>query len=316
MDRRIVPCLILAVAWTVFALAEPRFLSPRAIESMLLWMPILAVVAVGQFFVVLTGGIDVSVGSILGFSGIAIGLALHQCPWLPPILCMAIGTLAGCILGAINGSLVAYVKAPPLVVTIGTLAAFRGMTFLISKGEQVDASVIPSSLTELAKHGPQIGSITLNALFLFSLVIAAMAAFVANRTVAGKNAMAFGSDPAGARLKGISDAYVQFAAFLACGALAGLGAAIYAARFGFVNPGGAGQDLELSAIAAVAIGGVKLTGGSGSIGGVILGCMVIASINVGLTVMGIDANWQLLAYGAVISIAVLIDGFGRRGTQP
>ncbi len=296
-------------------LAEPRFFAAQSVSSILQWMPLITIVAIGQLFVILTGGIDISVGSIVGFSGIAVGLLVKANPTLPLPLILGSALLVGFALGSINASLITWAKISPLIVTIGTLATFRGLTFLLSKGEQIDGSMLPDSLMALAKNGIGIGQITLSWLLLGALFVAFVAAILLRKTVGGANVLAAGSNPVAAHLRGISLNSVTFWVYALSGALAGLGGAVYAARFGFVNPNSAGQNLELTVIAAVAIGGTKLTGGSGSVAGVLLGCLLLSCINVGLTVLGIDANWQLLAYGTVILVAILVDGFARRGTR-
>jgi rhamnose transport system permease protein len=294
------------------AIKEPRFLQPQSIESVLLWMPLITVVAMGQFLVIVTGGIDISVGSVLGFAGIGVGLLLKSDPTMPLLAVFAAGLGLGLVLGAANASLVAWAKVSPLIVTIGTLAAFRGLTFMLSKGDQIDSSMLPDRLTALANQGIEVAGVTVNWLLLVALAVAAATAFVANKTVFGRNVFAFGGNPQAAHLRGVSASAVTFWVYAVCGALAGLAGVMYAARFGFVNPLSAGQSFELTVIAAVVIGGTKLTGGTGSVLGVLIGCLLLSCINVGLAVLGIDANWQMLAYGLVILVAVVVDGIATR----
>lgn len=312
---------LLAVGFIVaFCLAvgmkEPRFFQPMSVESVLLWMPLITVAAMGQLFVVVTGGIDISIGSILGFSGIGVGLMMKANPELPLVVLFAAGLALGLVLGIVNASLVTWAKVSPLIVTIGTLAAFRGLTFLLSKGDQIDSSMVPDAMTSLANTGPNVSGVTVNWLLVIALVVAVLAALFARFSVFGRSVFAFGSNPTAAHLRGISSNKVTFWVYALCGALAGLAGVMYAARFGFVNPLSAGQNFELTVIAAVVIGGTKLTGGTGSVFGVLLGCLLLSCINVGLAVLGIDANWQMLAYGVVILVAVVIDGIleRRRGS--
>ncbi len=297
----------------VAGLKEPRLFQPQSIESVLLWMPLITVVAMGQLLVILTGGIDLSIGSILGFSGIGVGLVLKANPHLPlPIVFLA-GLAIGLALGAFNAAVIVWGKISPLIVTIGTLAAFRGLTFILSKGDQIDSSMIPDSLTVLAHSGITIAHVTLSWLLILALTIALITFATLGFTTFGRNVFALGSNADAARLRGISSGSVQFAVYAICGALAGLAGVMYASRFGFVNPGSAGSSFELTVIAAVAIGGTKLTGGSGSVLGVLLGCLLLSCINVFLSLLGIDANYQMLTYGLVILIAILTDAAARRG---
>ena len=272
-------------------------------------MPLITVVAMGEMAVIVTRGIDISVGSILGFAGIAVGLIFRSNPHFPVGLSFLAGLGVGAALGFVNAALVTWGRLSSLIVTIATLAAFRGLAFLLSKGEQIDSSMIPDSLTSLAGQGIGFGPITVSWLLVLALAVALLIAFIVKFTCLGRNLYAYGGNPEGAYLRGVSPNRVNLTVYTLCGALAGLAGVLYAARFGFVNPGSAGQGFELTVIAAVVIGGVKLTGGSGSVLGVLLGCLLLSCINVALAVLGIDANWQTLAYGLVILVAVCVDGF-------
>lgn len=303
--------LVLVVCISAF-FVQPRFFDPKSIDSILLWLPLITVVAMGELMVIVTRGIDVSVGSILGFSGIAVGLLLKSNPHLSVPAALAAGLGVGLVLGLVNASLITWAKLSPLIVTIGTLAAFRGLTFLAGKGEQIDSSMIPDSLTSLANTGLHVGRSTVSVLLLIALGVALLTALFLRYTQLGRNIFAYGSNPPAAVLRGVSPNAVNFFVYSVCGALAGLAGVMYAARFGFVNPGSAGQGFELTVIAAVAIGGTKLTGGSGSVLGVLLGCLLLSCINVGLSVLGIDENWQMLAYGSVILVAIMVDAIVQR----
>ena len=312
MARNVVALAFLVLFCGIVGIREPRFFTSQSIESVLLWMPLITVVAMGQLLVIVTGGIDISVGSILGFAGIGAGLFLQSAPALPIPLVFIIGLTLGLVLGVINAAVFVWARVPPLIVTIGTLASFRGLTFLVSKGDQIDSTVIPSGMTSLANTGVAIGGTTINWLLVIALSISAVMAIVLRNMAGGRNVFAFGSSPTAAHLRGISSKSVLFWVYSVCGALSGLAGVMYASRFGFVNPGSAGQNFELTVIAAVVIGGTKLTGGVGSVFGVLIGCLLLSCINVGLAVMGVDANWQMLAYGTVILAAVLVDGFAER----
>ncbi len=312
MRREVAAVGFLVLFCVIVGIAEPRFLAAQSIQSVLLWMPIITVAAMGQFFVILTGGIDISIGSILGFAGIGVGLLVKANPNLPLPLILIAGLALGLLLGTVNASIITWAKIPPLIVTIGSLAAFRGLTFLLSKGEQIDGSMLPDRLMDLAKNGVPIAGVTVSWLLVIALSVVVLAALVLRRTAAGANILAAGSNAHAAHLRGISLNSVTFWVYAMSGATAGLAAVLYASRFGFVNPSSAGSNLELTVIAAVAIGGTKLTGGSGSVTGVFCGCLLLSCINVGLSVLGIDANWQLLAYGLVILVAILVDGLSSR----
>lgn len=310
--REIGLLVVLVVLVAACSFAKPIFLDPRNINSILLWMPLLLVAAVGQFPVIVARGIDISTGSIVGLSAISVGLLVKASPNIPVPLLFIAGGLVGLILGCLNGLIIAFGKVPAVVATIGTLTAFRGLTFVVSKGDQIDSTAIPQSLTSLANQGINIGNVTISWLLFIGLVLAVLAYFASNHLQFYRNIFAFGSNPDAAFLRGISPRTVELICYCASGSLAGVAGTMYLARFGFANPGSAGQGFELIVIAAVAIGGVKITGGSGSIVGVFLGCALLSCINVALTVLGIDADWQLLVYGATILIALIIDSVSQR----
>jgi rhamnose transport system permease protein len=288
-------------------LKDPRFFAPKSVDSILLWMPLITIVAMGEMLVIVTRGIDISVGSMLGFSGMAVCLMLKANSHLPVPVAILAGLGIGLVLGFVNGALVTWGKLSPLIVTIGTLAGFRGLCFLSSKGDEIDSSMIPDRLTSLTTQGLHVGHITVSILLIVALLVALITAVFLRLTRLGRDIYALGNNPQAAYLRGISPNRITMFVFCVAGALSGLAGVMYAARFGFVNPGSAGQGFELTVIAAVAIGGVKLTGGSGSVFGVLMGCLLLSCINVALSVLGIDANWQMLAYGLVILAAILLD---------
>ena len=300
--------VVLIVACTA---KEHRFLDPQNINSILLWMPLLLVAAVGQFPVIVARGIDISIGSIVGLSAISVGLFVKSDPTVPMPLLFLVGAVIGLASGSINGAIITFGKVPAVVATIGTLTAFRGLTFVISHGDQIDSSAVPRTLTQLANQGINVGNVTISWLLLIGIVFAVIAYFASRYLQFYRNIFAYGSNPEAAYLRGISPKTVQMICYCASGSLAGIAGTMYLARFGFANPGSAGQSFELIVIAAVAIGGVKITGGYGSVMGVFLGCALLSTINVALTVLGIDADWQMLVYGATILIALLIDSISQ-----
>ncbi|MEZ0326977.1 MAG: ABC transporter permease [Fimbriimonas sp.] len=305
--------LLLVLVCTVAAIREPRFLEPSSINSILLWAPLLIVVGIGQMMVIVTRGIDVSVGSMLGLSGMLVGILFRSQPGLNVGLGVLAGVGVGFLLGSLNGALITWAKVPPIIATLGTLSAFRGLIFIVSGGEQIDGNDLPVALNQWTLGGPlSVGGVTISWLLAMALALAGAAAWFLAKTRAGRDIYALGSNPEAARLRGVPVNRAQFLVYAITGALAGLAGVMYASRFGFVNPATAGQGYELTVIAAVAIGGTKITGGSGSILGVVLGCFLLGAINVALAVLGIEASWQLLVYGVVILLALLIDAATRR----
>jgi rhamnose transport system permease protein len=299
--------IVLIALIALCTIKEHNFLAPRSINSILLWMPLLLVAAVGQFPVIVARGIDISIGSIVGLSAISVGLFVKGNPHIPMPMLFVAGGVIGLVLGSLNGVIITFGKVPAVVATIGTLTAFRGLTFVVSKGDQIDSTAIPESLTSLANQGINLGNVTISWLLIIGVMFAIGAFFASKYLQFYRNIFAYGSNPEAAYLRGISPKTVQMICYCASGSLAGIAGTMYLARFGFANPGSAGQSFELIVIAAVAIGGVKITGGSGSILGVFVGCALLSCINVALVALGISEDWQLLVYGVTILAALLID---------
>jgi len=311
--RELGTAVLLVLVMIAAGLKEPRYLQPSSLESILLWIPLLLIVGVGQMTVIVTRGIDVSVGSMVGLSAMAVGLLLRSKPGLNLGVDVLAGVSTGLLFGAINGVLVAFAGIPPIIVTLGTLSAYRGLIFVISHSEQIDANFIPAALTKWSSDGPiTIGGVVLPWILVIALAVAAGAAWSVKFSRTGRDIFAYGSNPEAARLRGIPVKRIQFLVYALTGALCGLAGVLYASRFGFVNPSTAGQGLELIVIAAVVIGGTNIVGGSGTVLGVLLGCCVLGAINVALAVLGIDETWQQLVYGAVILTAVLVDAVVRK----
>ncbi len=316
-QRRELRALILIILLLVAgAIKAPRLLEATSLNSMILGLPILLVVAVGQMPVIVSRGVDLSVGSTLGLGGIVAGMTLRSHPHLPLALAALIAIGTGLAVGVINGLLIGYAKIPPILATLGGLSAWRGACFIVSGSKQVDANDIPSSVTDLAQTGPlKIGSVTIPWMLLLALVIACLVALWTNRTKIGRDVFALGSNPEAAHLRGVQTKRALLATYALCGSLAGLGGLLYAARYGFVNPGSAGGGFELTVIAAVVIGGCDVRGGTGSVTGVVLGCALLTILDVALAVLGIAADWKVFTYGAVILLALVFDALAKRRTN-
>jgi rhamnose transport system permease protein len=304
---------LLVLVFGFAGLREPRFLESASINGILLWVPLLVVLGVGQMMVIVTRGIDVSVGSMVGLAAMSVGMLFRGNPNLPVPVGVFAGILVGMVLGSVNGALISWARVPPIIATLGTLSAYRGLVFILSRGQQIDSNQIPDGLTNWSLHGPiEVGGWVVPWLWVIALVLALAGAQFLSRTRAGRDIFAFGSHPEAARLRGVAVGRTLFLVYAVTGALAGLVGSFYASRFGFVNPATAGQGLELVVIAAVVIGGTPVTGGSGTVLGVVLGSLLLAAISNALAVLGIAATWQQFVYGSVILVAVLLETLVRR----
>ncbi|MFM7321043.1 MAG: ABC transporter permease [Armatimonadota bacterium] len=307
LRRREVSLVIALVVVACAATArEPRFATPENIRSILLWMPLLVVAAMGQMAVILTRGIDVSTGSTMGLAGMATAMLLRDHPEVPVLAAAVYGTGVGGVLGAVNGALVARARIPPIVATLGTLGVYRGLTFWISQGRQVDEYQLPKALSEWSLTGPGGQPWVPWVVFAAAGVAFAMHWFL-TWTRTGRDVYALGGNPDAAALRGIPTARITFLAYVLSGAAAGLAGVLYTSRFGNVNPAQIGSGFELQVIAAAVIGGVSVFGGVGGAPGVTLSALLLGTVNVALTVLAIAGTWQTAVYGLVLLVAVLAD---------
>jgi rhamnose transport system permease protein len=289
----------------VVSIAQPRFLSASSLQSVLLWLPLITVCAMGQMQVILTRGIDVSVGSMLALSGMMTAMLLRDNPTLNVFLAAVIGIAMGAVLGGVNGILVTWARVPAIVATLATMGIYRGLTFIISNGKQVNDYQIPRALADWTRKGAFNDQVPW--VVLIAVAIAVLTHFFLTRTHLGRNLYALGGNPEAAGLRGVPVKGVTFFAYVACGAGAGLAGVLYASRFGNVNPASIGTGFELLVIAATVIGGTSIFGGVGSALGAFLGCVLLGVINVALSVLQIADTWQTAVYGVVILAAILLD---------
>jgi len=306
--------LILAAIIIATGIAQPRFFSASSLRSILLWIPLLTVVAMGQMMVIITRGIDVSVGSMIGLSGMIVAMALRDYPGIGVAGGAVVGMGVGAALGTFNGLLVAALDIPPIVATLGTLGMYRGLVFIVSGGRQVYAYELPDSLQRLSISGPFAQQVVPWVVIVAVVAAVATYAFLGFART-GRNIYAVGGNPPAAALRGLPVRRVAFLAYLLTGTAAGLAGVLYCSRFPSVNPAEVGVGYELLVIAAVVIGGTSIFGGSGSVVGVFLGCLLLGTINVALSVLHIPDAWQKTIYGVIILIAVIVDDLVWRRLQ-
>lgn len=291
---------------------EPRFLTAQSLGIALLAIPLILIVAMGEMLVVIARHVDLSVGSILGFAAIAAGIVFRDHPGWPLAVGFVVAVLCGGGLGLLNGLLVTLFKLPSIIVTLGTLSLFRGLVFILSDGRQIDPNSIPEPLLAMA----QTSSFGVPWIVVIALVVTFATWLLLSHTHVGRQIYAIGSNPDAARLRGIRVLPLTVLVFTLSGMLAGLAGIIYAARFGYVNPGITGVGFEFTVIAAVVIGGVSIGGGSGSVPGTLLGVLLLGAVNVALPILGISGFWQSATYGAIIVIALVVDRLVRKAALP
>jgi len=288
-----------------------RFLTAQNLSIVAQQASINIVLATGMTFVILTGGIDLSVGSILAASAmIALMTSLAgSLAWLAIPACLAMGLG----IGLLNGGLIAWGGLPPFIVTLGSLTAVRGLARLLG----ADKTIFNSDLSYawIGNDGIPVGhGIVIPWLAIIALVVVAVAWYILRRTVLGVRVYAVGGNMAAARLAGINVALILMFVYGVSGLLAGLGGVMSSARLYAANGLQLGQSYELDAIAAVILGGTSFVGGIGSIWGTLIGGLIIAVLSNGLILMGVSDIWQFIIKGLVIIGAVALDRFRQKGS--
>ena len=297
----ILPVLILIVI--IFSFIAPNFMTEANMMNITRQASINIVLAAGMTFVILTGGIDLSVGSILGVTAV-MALVGSLNPALADFA-VPIALIAGLGMGVFNGLLVAYAGLPPFIVTLGTYTALRGAAYLVADG----TTVINSKISFDWIGNGYLGSIPWLVIIAFAVI--AVCWFILRRTTLGTHIYAVGGNLQAARLTGIKVSLVLIFVYATSGLLSGLGGVMSASRLYSAN-GNLGVGYELDAIAAVILGGTSFVGGIGTITGTLIGALIIATLNNGMTLMGVSYFWQLVIKGGVIIVAVLIDKYRTR----
>lgn len=306
--------VVLALLVLLFAAMAPTFLTANNLTILSKHVAIAAILAIGMTFVVLSGGIDLSVGSVAGLSGMVAGMLITQGVtvggaqhYLPAAVCALVAVAVGLVVGLLNGLLVARAGVAPFIATLGTLYVARGAAMLISNGK-----TFPKLAGEAARGNtgfPALGQTYFLGLPLpvwVMLGLFAIASIVARKTPLGRHVYAVGGNERAARLAGIRVPQVKMFTYLASGMCAAIVGLIIASQLEAAHPA-TGESFELNAIAAVVLGGTSLMGGRGSVTGTLLGACVIGVLADGLVMLGVSEFWQMVIKGTVIILAVAVD---------
>jgi ribose transport system permease protein len=294
----------LIVVFVALTFASPYFLTSNNLFNIGVQVSVVAIIAVGQTLVILTAGIDLSVGSVAGLGGILGTMAIAKAG-LPIVPGIIVGVLTGAVIGLVNGLLVTQMRLPPFIATLGMLGVARGLTFIVGGENAVYG--LPENF-RLFGEG-QIGPIPMPILYL--AVIAGIGYFVLSRTKLGRYAYAIGSNKEAARLSGIALNRYLIGVYVISASLAGFGGMIAASLVHSGQPN-YGVGLELSVIAACVIGGASLFGGVGTIGGTLIGAFLMAVITNGCVLLNITQYYQQVIIGVIIWLAVWWDQVRRR----
>lgn len=302
----ILVAVALVVIYIYFMFAAPGFAQPKIFTDILLQAAFTGVMAFGATFVIATSGIDLSVGTGMTLVAVMAGVFLSG-DWLnlPLGAGLVLVLLVGAFIGLINGTNVSILGLPPFIATLAMMMVARGLALIIS-GKSTISIANPQYIA--LSTGTLIPGLS-NAALIF-IVLTIVASFLLNKTLLGRYALAIGSNEEATRLSGVNVRLWKIIIYVVAGVFMAIGAILYSARFGFVQPA-EGVGFELNVIAATVIGGTSLAGGRASIHGAFVGALIMETLKKGLTMMGVAAEWQLVVTGIVVLLAVFIDNIRR-----
>lgn len=302
--------LILVVLSLFIQLRNQTFLSLTNINDLIINAVMMGILALGMMFVLLIGGIDISIGSTIALSGMAVALILRSNNEIPTIISFILGILVGCICGFVVGILISKGNVIPIIATLGLMNIYRGATYLIAKNQWVSSYQLPEGLKAFAK-GNILG---INNMIVTAIVIYIVFAYFIKFTRTGRKIYAVGSNPDAAALSGINNGNIKLLVYTIMGALSGLVGVMWIAKYASAQ-GDAATGIEMDVIAACVIGGVSLNGGKGTVIGVLLGTITLAILNNALPLINISPFWQDGIKGLVIILAIIINVITQRSLE-
>ena len=294
---------ILVILFIFFSLTSPVFLKTDTLMKLLKQASIYGIIAIGMVFVITSSGIDISVGSVVGLSGIIVSMCMLS--GMGVMVSILIAILASVLVGLFNGVLVFDANVPPFIATMASMTIVRNIILLITGAKTI--SGLPKGFTAIAA-GSVFG---VPNLFLAWFAIILMSFFISKKTVFGRNIYSYGSNKEAARLSGINTRVTVYGVYVFCAVVCGIAGILLTSRLGNGVPT-SGDGYELDAIAAAVVGGASLDGGEGSVIGTVLGAMIMAMLRQGGTLLGINSFIMEIIIGSLIALAVVIDKIRRR----
>lgn len=302
------PLIVLVLAIIVFAFVSQGFMRPQALSLLVQQMAVVGALAVGQTVIILTAGIDLSIGMAMVLSSLVM-VKLNHDNGVPGVIALLIGVAVAVLTGLFNGWLVTRIHLPPFIVTLGTFSIFTAISLLYAQGQTI--ALEEDSFLLWTGKAIKIGSVSVTWGVILMLVLYAVVAFALGKTAWGRHLYATGDDAEAASLAGISTKRVLLSAYVVAGATVAVAAWIVCGRVGGADPN-AGLNYNLLSITAVVIGGTSLFGGRGLVIGSLLGALIVQVFNSGLALAGVDPNYQVLATGILVILAVSVDQWIRR----
>ncbi|OHD26015.1 MAG: branched-chain amino acid ABC transporter permease [Spirochaetes bacterium GWB1_66_5] len=300
----------IVILCALFQIRNQAFLTLSNIEDLLRNTAILGILAVGMMMVLLTGGIDLSIGATIALSGMVSAMTVSAVPSLPPLLAVLEGMAVGFVAGGLIGVLIARFNVLPIIATLGFMNVLRGVTYVISKGAWVSAYQMSEGFKRLAT-GSLLG---VNNLILIAVGILVVFAYFINHVRTGRQMFAVGANPQAADISGIPRRRIVWLVYAIMGTLAGLAGVLWVAKFASAQSDTA-MGYELNVIAAAVLGGVSVSGGSGKVSGLILGTILFGILNNALPLIRVSPFWQQAIQGVVILAAILLNVLVKRNSQ-
>ena len=297
--------LVLIVIYILVGVIQPRWFNWNVFNTILLFMPYVLLLALGEMASIINRNVDMSIGAIMGFCAVTAGMILRANPGFNLLLLCLVSAAVGGALGLINGFAVNKLNLPSVIVTMGTGYIFRGVFYIMCNGEQIDNTSIPRYITKLSAFNASVVGVPYLILFVFAVAVAV--AVILMKTKLGRNIYFCGDNPTAAGLRGINTKRISIICFVFAGICSGLAALAYISRIGYVNPTAVGTGIEFTVIAAVVIGGTSMSGGTGSVLGTIFGVFLLGELDTAITIVGLSGHWQKAIYGLIIVVAVIAD---------
>lgn len=281
---------------------NPRFLTVENINDLLKNTAILSILAVGMMLVIVTRGIDLSIGATLALSGMITALTVSTYPNIHPLFALLLGTIIGMICGSVVGLLISKANILPIIASLGMMNVYRGLTYMVSGGRWVSADQMPASFKNIATSS----IFGVNTLVFIAIIIYLVFFYFISYTRTGRQIYAVGSNPDAAKISGIKISKILLMVYTIMGALAGLTGVLWVSKFASAQ-GDTATGYELTVIAACVLGGVNIAGGAGKISGVILGSLLLGILNNALPMINVSPFWQQAIQGLIILAAVIVN---------
>ncbi|MGI6668188.1 MAG: ABC transporter permease [Acetivibrionales bacterium] len=299
--------MIIILVSLLVQLRNPSFLTLENIDDLLKNTAILSILSVGMMLVIVTRGIDLSIGATLALSGMISALTVSANPGLSPVLAILLGIGVGIVCGSLVGLLVAKFNILPIIASLGMMNVYRGLTYILSGGKWVSSYQMPESFKKIAT-GNVLG---INMLVFIAIIIYIIFYYFINHVRTGRQIYAVGSNPESAKISGINNSKILFIVYVIMGALAGLAGVLWVSKFASAQ-GDTAVGYEMNVIAACVLGGVSMAGGSGKISGLIMGSVLLGILNNALPLVKVSPFWQQAIHGVIILAAVLINTLVKR----